>query len=65
MKRPTLTPQEKLWQHVWQVWPDAMQYEQIETPFDAPSRNATRHGVTRSQAWLRAKQRQQQGRLQA
>lgn len=42
MKRPVLTPEEKLWQQVWRTWPDAMQYEQIDTPFDAPFRRASR-----------------------
>jgi hypothetical protein len=65
MKRPTFTPEEKLWQQVWRVWPDAMQYEQVETPFDAPFRSMNQGGVELSRAWLRAKQRQQQGRLQS
>jgi hypothetical protein len=42
MKRPPLTPEEKLWQQVWRTWPDAMKYEQIETPFDGPFRRATK-----------------------
>lgn len=42
MKRRALTPDEKLWQQVWRTWPDAMQYEQIETPFDAPFRRTAR-----------------------
>lgn len=47
MKRPLLTPDEKLWQQVWRVWPNAMQYEQIEeTPFDAPFR-CTAHSLLR------------------
>ncbi|MBC7581373.1 hypothetical protein H7097_00710 [Aeromicrobium sp.] len=41
-RRSALTPDEKLWQQVWRVWPDAMQYEQIETPFEAPFRRATK-----------------------
>lgn len=67
MKRHSLTPEEKLWQQVWRVWPDAMQYEQVETPFEAPYRTMNQSGVERSRAWLqaRATQRQQQGRLQA
>ncbi len=55
MKRHTLTPEEKLWQQVWRVWPHAMQYETVETPFDAPSRG-THAGLERGRAWLATKQ---------
>ncbi len=48
MKRPILTPDEKLWQQVWRTWPDAMQYEQIDTPFEAPFRRASRALFRRS-----------------
>ena len=48
-RRVAMTPDEKLWQQVWRVWPDAMQYEQIDTPFDAPFRRATRSLMRRVQ----------------
>ncbi len=41
-RRADLTPEEQLWQQVWRVWPEAMQYEQLETPFDGSLRRATR-----------------------
>jgi hypothetical protein len=49
MKRRTLTPEEKLWQQVWRTWPNAMEYEQLETPFDAPFRRTTRSLLRRTQ----------------
>lgn len=49
MKRRALTPEEQLWQQVWRVWPDAMEYEQIDTPFDAPFRRTTRSLMRRMQ----------------
>lgn len=48
MKRRNLTPEEQLWQQVWRVWPDAMEYEHIDTPFEAPFRRATRSLLRRS-----------------
>jgi len=48
MKRPALTPEEKLWQQVWRTWPDAMKYEQIDTPFDTPFRRVSRALFRRS-----------------
>ena len=62
MKRPVLTPEEKLWQQVWRTWPNAMQYEQMDVPFDAPFRRANSRGTDRSRAWLQAKQQQQASR---
>jgi predicted transcriptional regulator YdeE len=62
MKRPALTPEEKLWQQVWRVWPDAMQYEQIETPFEAPLRGK-RQGSEQAAAWLHSKRHRLQGDL--
>jgi hypothetical protein len=62
MKRHTLTPEERLWQQVWRVWPHAMQYECVELPFDAPQR-VSADGISRSKAWLAARtQRRQRGR---
>jgi hypothetical protein len=56
MKRPIdLTPEEQLWQQVWRVWPDAMQYEQMETPFDGQTRPISLQGVERGRQWLQAK----------
>jgi hypothetical protein len=48
-RRIDLTPEEQLWQQVWRVWPDAMQYEQLETPFDGPFRRVTRTLFRRTQ----------------
>jgi hypothetical protein len=62
MKRHTLTPEERLWRQVWRVWPEAMQYEQVETPFDAPQRVSST-GISLGRAWLQNKQhREQRGR---
>ncbi|MGH7241124.1 MAG: hypothetical protein ACREGB_02385 [Candidatus Saccharimonadales bacterium] len=45
MKRRPLTPEEQLWQ---QVWPDAMKYEHIDMPFEAPFRRASRSLLKRN-----------------
>lgn len=56
MKRRTQTPEERLWQQVWRVWPHAMQYECVELPFDAPGR-VSEEAVGRSRAWLASRER--------